>query len=769
MATIRVNSIKLSAKIISRAANKSAAHRALVWRAIKRNLKPVLPDAENVDSITLNLVGDLGSKLDELALIHGMDRSALFSALCNAALIDVSAESRKLDENLRKVRPELKTGLLIGKNEESREPQMKFWDAISGGLFGRKLVMGEASTGVGKGRVIVSAAVLSLEQGKGPVVIAAPSIKVLSQLWGEFENPAVQASASSYRACILPGRQEFVDEIALGHFLSQNPGVDEAVENWHANGGQSCIAGSLARAGLRNSQPLTWLMEDLRSIATNLRAEDFALSESTDAESVAAQQINELRAASADAEIIFCTHTMLAIGVMTAWNAIPALLELKNEDGSRKGEEIFPVFLVDEGHLLEESFSSVFSDATSLFSLRYRIGHLATATPNEKKPAQEKVKAVIGVIGKIFMACMSAESMGRVRIDEFGDDTYPELRKKLQPLLAELEKLLAGKSFDKVKGIISDRNALKAINRTLDGKSRNPIHLSFSPDKRFPSLTTGPSTVAKYLNLLWSKAAGGAAIISASIYTPDLNGKLNCDHLRSKLALHPLRIVTPLPVIWDEIYTPCLHLPSADVAQRYIPSNSEADFAPWCATVATKIAEIAQNAAGGTLVLCTSYIQAQATADALLSLGFPDDRIIRQEDRIELVQAKFIARKDLRPVWIGVGAAWTGLDIREGSHVPPEQDRLITDLVITRLPIGLNRTNTMLSRIDRIGFRPVAQEALLTLKQGLGRLIRRAGLSNRNIWILDGRIKNPGTIFMGDLVSMTLLMISRYRNRKTFD
>lgn len=35
---------------------------------------------------------------------------------------------------------------------------------------------------------------------------------------------------------------------------------------------------------------------------------------------------------------------------------------------------------------------------------------------------------------------------------------------------------------------------------------------------------------------------------------------------------------------------------------------------------------------------------------------------------------------------------------------------------------------------------PIINECLLTLKQGLGRLIRRAGVMDRHIWVLDGRI-----------------------------
>lgn len=761
MTILRVTSIKLPAALIARAANKSAAHRTLLLHAIKKQLKPIIPDADERDSFSINLIGDLGDRLSLLSSEYGMSRTDLFGALVKAALHDVSRDARKTNDDRRSALPELDASLLVGDHEEVREPQRKFWHTIASGLFANKVVMGEASTGVGKGRVIVSAAVLSIEQGKGPVVIAAPSIKVMAQLWAEFEKPAVQARASAIRACILPGRQEFVDEIALGHFIEENPDIDPAVSEWHAAGGPSQIAGPLARAGTRNGQALRWLMEDLRAVATSIRPEDFALTDQTDPLATAAVLMAKLRAESVDAQIVFCTHTMLSLAVCTFWNSIPALAYREEESSPPQN----PVVLIDEGHLFEESLSSVASDSTSLFSLRYRLKRHAAATGSS---GRSKVSQALSSLENIFADCASITDGDRLRLDAASEPEVRLLHERLSLKIPSLSNLLQSKSFDLVPDIGGDRKALQALSRSLTGVSTNPVHLMFSPDRRFPSLITGPSSVARELASLWAKASGGVAIISASIYTPDLNGKLNCDHLRSKLSLPLLRMETPLPVVWDEIYSPCLHLPSTEASARFVPANSAQDFPAWCKTLAGTISDIARDALGGTLVLCTSYMQIKEVSDALLSSGFSEERMIIHTGRIEHGQAEFISRNHagLRPVWLALGAAWTGLDVREPEEVPPDQDLLLTDLVITRLPIGLNRSNTMLSRIDRIGFRPVAQEALLMLKQGLGRPIRRHGLKGRNIWVLDGRLKIPGSRYMADLSSMAMLMMSKYRNRK---
>ena len=75
----------------------------------------------------------------------------------------------------------------------------------------------------------------------------------------------------------------------------------------------------------------------------------------------------------------------------------------------------------------------------------------------------------------------------------------------------------------------------------------------------------------------------------------------------------------------------------------------------------------------------------------------------------------------------------------------PAKDFLLTDLVIVRIPYGMNRTST---HIAREAWNPNAdfkgKEAILRLKQGLGRLMRQDGVTDRHIWFLDGRIKING-------------------------
>ncbi|WP_175762209.1 hypothetical protein [Burkholderia anthina] len=114
-----------------------------------------------------------------------------------------------------------------------------------------------------------------------------------------------------------------------------------------------------------------------------------------------------------------------------------------------------------------------------------------------------------------------------------------------------------------------------------------------------------------------------------------------------------------------------------------------------------------------------------------------------------------LRKAGVRPLWLAVGGAWTGLDIGghdpwarlfDGESIPADQDNVLTDLVIPRLPFGTNQSITHLWRAqNRPGIPWDLLEAAFRFKQGLGRLVRRAGLpQNRRIFVLDGRLEDAG-------------------------
>jgi ATP-dependent DNA helicase DinG len=141
-------------------------------------------------------------------------------------------------------------------------------------------------------------------------------------------------------------------------------------------------------------------------------------------------------------------------------------------------------------------------------------------------------------------------------------------------------------------------------------------------------------------------------------------------------------------------------------------------------------------------VLCTSYAQVESISEHIAA-----DRLVsqREGERFSEAQKRFEAlyRQGKKPVFVGVGAAWTGVDFADAQAKDGRDDFMLTDLIIACLPVGLNRSETMLARVERTGTWAIEKEAVIMLKQGLGRLIRRSGLTDRHIWFLDGRLWLP--------------------------
>ena len=104
-------------------------------------------------------------------------------------------------------------------------------------------------------------------------------------------------------------------------------------------------------------------------------------------------------------------------------------------------------------------------------------------------------------------------------------------------------------------------------------------------------------------------------------------------------------------------------------------------------------------------------------------------------------QFRAIAAGGKRPIAIATGGAWTGLDLSD-SQVSPEEDTLLTDLIISAIPFNTQRSYLHLQKVQRLGMNVEISYALRKFTQGLGRLIRRPGVKDRRLWILDNRLES---------------------------
>lgn len=705
-------------------------------------------------SISPNLLG----RVKELAKDKGLTVDKTFGRLL--ALGAKQYQQRQIamgcPSNALQVQPE-SVGLIPKSN-----PQRMFFERLMHGLAFKSVVFCEGSTGIGKSRVIAAAALLKYREGIKPIVLSLPTVSLVEHMYAELR--ALDAADVKYG--ILPGAGEFVDDLELKQYMDaadMDPDlpVDEAVRSWVQEGAPTLDADRpLARQLGVNAR---WLMEDLRALAVTMPVEQFRLSSTKGADqsdqsklegieqSQARELLTQVRLATSEKyDIILCTHAMLALNEKTLWSLLPRP----------------KLLFIDEAHLFESTVSNMNSETLSLTSLRARLllTKRAEKLSSPTRKIDESLSIVRALLGQLrelgVSADMGAQSLCLTELAN--EPGFTAQAGQIFDQCAKLHKALNSKVLKGVKKLENHRKALELIVKSEQAPFNNVrIDVTYSPILHYPSLSCGPTSVQRQLSHIWRCADQGVGLISATLYTPNSHGQLSADYLQNVLNVPFERAQQAIPVTDPYIYqAPQLWLPDWQLAKTLRPPkvnapDYEQDLNQWHEALLEQLVPILSldresaavpPAKGGVMVLLTSYRDIQKL-NALMKERHEAiwQRCVFQSPDVPFRQteaqyrAKYIQAAG-HPILFALGGAWTGLDLVDRNAKDPKQDNLLTDLVIARLPIGLNQSNTMKTRTEYMGVTPIVHEALLTLKQGLGRLIRRNGVQNRRLWILDGRI-----------------------------
>lgn len=205
---------------------------------------------------------------------------------------------------------------------------------------------------------------------------------------------------------------------------------------------------------------------------------------------------------------------------------------------------------------------------------------------------------------------------------------------------------------------------------------------------------------------------------------------------------HARTIVVPTPFDWER---QALVLSLED-----LPSPDGAAFA---ATITDVVVALRRAARRQTLVLFTSYRLLEAVAAQLRTVAAIDPAVgelIVQTPRASGAELLARFRRADAALLLGTGTFWEGIDL---------PGRALEVLVVTKLPFLVPNDPWVAARCERIeaagenAFTTfMVRDAVLRLRQGLGRLLRRA--SDRGaVVLLDGRLhgKPYGATFLGAL------------------
>lgn len=681
----------------------------------------------------------------------------------------VLQSAREIAERSEKSIPDVLTGLIAatyrqhvtketrqgpatpstGQVDVRGQAQTQFIDQIRTAFseLDSRFVLAEGGTGLGKTRVIATLAVeLAV---KHRVVITVPTVENLYHHVKEWY--AVNQLESAGIGVVLGKGQYFDSDLLAELCTSQDVSINipqearDRVMSWVAKGAfpppeaPSC---NLKRAcpGIAN------LIDDLLHIAPEFEpfTELVSLDQLPDAcdDDSKTNSYRESIEAAVDARVVYCTHAMLASHMR--------IMRLNASACSALGT--FDALLVDEAHLLEAAVANAATEGISFWALQHAL---------RKGDSRKKTRtAAIAACQKVMdnsAAGPLAEGLywkSQVVADENWQGLLSELRTLGQTLL---ELTAPGRGKDTDRSVVNAAQTLRRFSST----SNFPLFLRLSPVRRFPSMSIGARTVVPYFEQFF-ETQRKVLFTSGTLYLEDDLGVVTAEYFLRNIGLDRapgVRCLTPVKTPWlhdcvtlhygKQGSRMCFEPPVSNQEEyRESPELYTADLRKWHQNLAAAIQTISERAAGGTLVLGTAYDDIAAVKGLIGNKLGKRLLVASRGQSMRLQKSEFIhlAKKGKRPIWITLGGAWTGLDLSD-PVITPADDTILTDLVIAKLPFNLNQSLSYLVRTTSFtrGGRKYSskvreKEAAFWFKQGVGRLVRRPGVKDRHLWLLDGRL-----------------------------
>ena len=613
---------------------------------------------------------------------------------------------------------------------EFRRGQLEMAQAVERALDEKRHLIVEAGTGTGKTLAYLLPALRS-----GRRVIISTGTKNLQEQLFFKDIPFLESLLGPLRVCYMKGRANYVCRHKL-YALRSHPilsGLEEisqyhAIAEWE----KTTETGDRAEIDDLPETSQLWAKLDARS--------DACLGQSCpDYERCF---ITEMRRRAAESDVIIVNHHLFF-----------ADLAIKQQAGVAPDAGVLPeagIVIFDEAHELEDVASSYFG--ISLSNIRFE--ELARDLETMLRAKQALNSSITSAAqtarerARMFFAALPRGSANRsggdgripfLNREEFLEaqgDLYLGLLNALHRLEGELERVRGVEEAPPLRKRAADiREQLKFL---LEANERNTV---FWLERRggrghgsapVTYLQATPIDVSELLGELLFENFPSIVLASATLTVQG-----GFAHIRKRLGMNDAReLVVPSHFRYGE--QALLYLPPD------MPDPRDANFQEEAAKRIRRMLDITH---GRAFCLFTSYQQMHDLYDRLLTeIGFP--LLLQGTAPRKALLEEF--RETPNAVLFGTSSFWQGVDV---------QGEALSCVIVDRLPFAVPTDPVVQARmraIEENGGSPFFEyqvpSAVITLKQGFGRLIR--SLEDRGVlMLLDPRLQRQryGRVFLESL------------------